>query len=207
MPFSSTGFAMRVSPNPRRLLIAVAAAILGLALAFPGAARAGFLDDLFGPLFNPPAYRGYGAYPMPAPAPETRQRTNRGSLSRGQRGAARKKIIAAAKTDHPVRPDRPVDLMEDSSLLKGDAVVTPAGVRIFVGYSGDHHEPEDFRKPAEIKGLSKAERKALAALDAQASVSGGARGIVTGRSAAGRNLSAGELITDARGRMIRYVGP
>ena len=36
--------------------------------------------------------------------------------------------------------------MDDDSLQYGDAVMTPAGIRIFVGGSSDHHRPEDSRK-------------------------------------------------------------
>ena len=97
--------------------------------------------------------------------------------------------------------------MEDDSLRKGDVVMTKAGIRVFIGYSGDHHDPEDFRKPSEVKGLSKNERKALAALDTETSAAGVTGGIVTGRSATERGIAAGEMITDAKGRAIRFVGP
>ncbi len=198
---------MRFSCNSRRLLIALAAACLGHALAFPGAAKAGLLDDLFGALFNPHSYRGYDAYPPPAPGQDIRRKANRGRLGLGQSSAARKRAAAAARIGQPVRLQGSVDLMEDDSLRKGDAVVTPAGIRVFTGYSSDRHKPEDFKRPSEIKGLAKSERKALAALDAQGAAAGRMSALVTGRSAAGRKLSAGELITDARGRTIRYVGP
>ena len=74
-------------------------------------------------------------------------------------GARRKMVVA---DNHPVGPLGPTDLMDDDSLRRGDAVVTPSGIRIFIGSSGSHHAPEDFRKLSEIKGLSKVERKALA---------------------------------------------
>ncbi|MDQ6703273.1 MAG: hypothetical protein M3Z96_09335 [Pseudomonadota bacterium] len=109
--------------------------------------------------------------------------------------------------NHPVGPLAPTDLMDDESLRRGDAVMTPTGIRIFIGSSGDHHDPEDFRKPSEIKGLSKVERKALAALDAQGSGTYGKPGMVTGRSASELKLVFGETIIDPQGRSIRYVGP
>ncbi|MCI0598085.1 MAG: hypothetical protein L0Y50_05910 [Beijerinckiaceae bacterium] len=200
---------MEISCWRRRIKLAASASIVAQGLAFPGAAQAGFLDELFGQLFNPPSNRGYGAYPPQGqywrPDPGYRRSSN--SRKHGLKGVARKKIFVAARTDQPAGPLAPINLMEDGSLRKGDAVMTAAGIRVFVGYSGDHHEPEDFRKPIEIKRLSKVERKALAALDAQDSATGSMRAIVTGRSAAGRKLTVGEVITDAKGRTIRYVGP
>jgi hypothetical protein len=109
--------------------------------------------------------------------------------------------------NHPVGPVPPTDLMDDDSLRRGDAVMTPSGIRIFIGSSGDHHEPEDFRKPSEIKGLPKVERKALAALDAQGSGTDGKPGMATGRSASELKLVFGKTIVDPQGRSIRYVGP
>ena len=77
----------------------------------------------------------------------------------------------------------------------GDAVMTQAGIKIFVGYSSGHHQPEDFRKISEIKKLSKRERSALAALDASSVKPGGqtmASGMVTGRSASENQLTPGK---------------
>jgi hypothetical protein len=51
--------------------------------------------------------------------------------------------------------------MDDESLKRGDAVVTQAGIRIFMGSSGGHHQPEDFRKISEIQKLSQRERRAV----------------------------------------------
>lgn len=144
------------------------------------------------------------------PEPGFRGRGNYWSHKRSHKSAtheAHKKIIVAERMDQPVRAQEPVDIMEDDSLRKGDAVMTQAGLRIFVGYSGDRHDPEDFRKPSEVRGLSKNERKALAAFDTQTSTSGVTSGIVTGRSATERGIAAGEMITDAKGRAIRFVGP
>jgi len=198
---------MRVASDRRLLVAALAVAGLCQSLVFPGAARADFLEDLFGQLFRPPNYRGYGAYPEPAPRWGSRPEIRRNAIRGGHRGIARTKVTVAARTDTPTRPQGPADLMEDESLRKGDAVMTPAGVRVFVGYSSDHYGPEDFKRPSEIKGLSRTERKALAVLDTQSSVSTGTRGILTGRSATGRKLTEGEVITDPKGRTVRYVGP
>jgi hypothetical protein len=106
--------------------------------------------------------------------------------------------------NHPIGPLAPIDLMDDQSLRPGDAVMTPTGIRIFIGSSGNHHEPDDFRKLSEIKGLPKRERKALAALDGQGS---GTDEMATGRSASELKLVFGETIIDPQGRSVRYVGP
>lgn len=183
-----------------------AIALLGISL-FPGVAQAGFFDFLF-PQFRAPAprffesrpgYRQWGGGPG----------YHRHSFHR-HKVAVHRKIILADKTDHPVRPHAPINIMNDESLQEGDAVMTHAGIRIFVGDYGRHHKPSDFRKLSEIKGLSTRERKALAAFDAPGSNSGGTggkTGLVTGRSATDAAIVTGETITDARGRTIRYVGP
>jgi hypothetical protein len=88
--------------------------------------------------------------------------------------------------------------------------MTGAGIRIFVGDYGSHHDLTDFRMLSEIKGLSKRKRNALAALDSLGSNPGaneGKSGMVTGRSATDSSIVTGEMITDARGRSVRYVGP
>lgn len=190
-----------------RFVVAVVTIFLGLILACPGSAQAGFFDDIFGQLFRPPSYRDDGPW---RPEPGFRRRGNNWSYRRSHKSAshsAHKKVIVAARTNQAVQAQEPVDIMEDDSLRKGDVVMTKAGIRVFIGYSGDHHDPEDFRKPSEVKGLSKNERKALAALDTQTSASGVTSGIVTGRSATEGGIAAGEMITDAKGRAIRFVGP
>lgn len=176
-------------------------------IALPSAAHAGFFDFLFGP---PPAAQSY-AYPGGEPfrsRPVFRRRAEH-PHRRVHALVTNKKFILADKSDAVVGPQAPVDLMDDESLRHGDAVMTPAGIKIFVGYSSDHHQPEDFRKISEIKKLSKRERSAFAALDAS-SVKHGEQtdsGVVTGRSASENQLTTGEMITDPNGRSIRYVGP
>lgn len=174
-----------------------------LILAFPASAQAGFLEDLFGSLFQPPpAYRDSPAWG----AGGFRHRAHPWRHKSGHKSAARKKIIAAAKPD-TAGPQQPVDIMADKSLRKGDAVMTQSGIRIFVGQSGDRHEPDEFRKPSEVKGLSKSARKSLAVLGPGDAAPPVPASIVTGRSATGRAITAGEIITDAKGKTIRYVGP
>ncbi len=188
--------------------VAVAVAIVGLiqSIAFPSIAHAGFFDFLFGQPFQSQAVRPYEAYPGQWGAdPRFRLHANRGFHRHEHRPTARRKLTAVGETDHPGRP--PADIMDDDSLRSGDAVMTASGLRIFIGSSGNHHAPRDFRKLSEIKGFSKRERKTLAALDAQGSGTDGYPGMATGRSASEVKLVFGETIIDPQGRSIRYVGP
>lgn len=203
---------MRAVRNRRGMMIAVVAGGLGQGIVFPGAARAGFFDFLFGQPPQTQAVRHYEANPGQMPGQwgagqGFHQGANRRVHRHERKAAGHGKLIVADRIDHPVRPPLPVDLMDDDSLRKGDAVMMPAGIRIFAGHSGDHHEPEDFRKLSEIKGLPKRERNALAALDAQGSGAGGKPGLASGRSASELKLVPGETVTDTQGRAIRYVGP
>jgi hypothetical protein len=189
--------------RPWAIALWTASAVPGI--IFPNIAQAGFFDFLFGPP-QTQAVRPYDAYPN-----HFRRHADRNFHWRAHNFAARRKLVVADRRDHPVGPHAPTDLMDDASLHRGDAVMTQAGIRIFVGYSGSHHEPEDFRKISEIKKLSQRERSALAALDAPGSITGGQtageHGIVTGRSATEDNITVGQTITDPNGRTIRYVGP
>jgi hypothetical protein len=189
-----------------RAAIAAVICVLAAMLACPERAQAGFLEDFFGSLFQPPVSRGYREAP-PWGMPGFHRRGQHSSHKSTHRGAARKKIIAAAKADTAAQPQQPVDIMADNSLRKGDAVMTQSGIRIFVGQTGNRHEAEDFKKPTEIRRLSKSERRAFAALDGAGSGSAVPAGIITGRSATSRPITAGQMITDAKGKVIRYVGP
>ena len=183
------------------------AVTLASGIAFPSIAHAGFFDFLFGQPERP-AVRPYEPYPNGLPYWGTegfRRRADRGFHRHGHKLMGRRKVVVA--DNHPVGPLAPTDLMDDDSLRPGDAVVTPSGIRIFIGSSGSHHGSEDFRKPSDIKGLPKRERKALAALDAQDSGTDGKPGIATGRSASELKLVFGETIIDPQGHSIRYVGP
>jgi hypothetical protein len=191
------GLIMRIARDNRRLALLTVVAVPGI--SFPSIAQAGFFDFLFGP---PPqqAVRPYEAYP--------------GHFRRHRHAhnfTAHRKPVVVDRTDHKVGPQAPIDIMDDDSLQHGDAVMTQAGIRIFVGDSSDHHQPEEFRKISEIKKLSQRERKALAALDAPGANPGGQTAgqsdMVTGRSATEHNVTAGETITDPNGRTVRFVGP
>jgi len=171
------------------------------AALFPNPARAGFFDFLLEP-FKALQGQNYGA-----PGGFHRPRTH---PPHPHRAAGPKKLIVANRSG-PRHAPGPVDLMDDESLRRGDVVMTQDGIRIFVGPSSDHHQPEDFRSISEVKNLSSRERQALIGLDGQTTGVQGARpataDLRTGRSAAGSKITAGETITDPNGRTIRYVGP
>ena len=193
---------MRVSSDHRRWAIALWTVGALSGAFFPGTAKAGFFDFLF-----PPGVQERQAY---FPRPRFHRHFGHGSFH-GHTVAAHRKVLLAEKADHPARPSGPTNIMDDQSLKRGDAVMTQAGIRIFVGYSSTPHRPGDFRKISEVKKLSQRERKALAALDTPDANSAGqsARGpsVALGRSATERKVTAGETITDPNGRTVRYVGP
>jgi hypothetical protein len=194
---------------PKGRGVAIAVATVGLTVAFPSYAHAGFFDFLFGPFQGRPAGH-YGGYFGGMPGnwgPGFRRHAERGFHRHEHKLAARRKLSVADETDDSAPPSAPADIMDDDSLRPGDAVMTASGIRIFIGSSGTPHAPQDFRKPSEITGVSKRERKALAALDAQGSSVDSNPGMATGRSASELNAVFGKTIIDPRGRSVRYVGP
>ena len=198
-------FTMGVAGNGPGVAAAVLTAGLVQCIALPTVAHAGFFDFLFGQPFQSQPVRPYeGYFGHWGADPGFRRHADPNFHRHRHKLSSHRKTLVA--DNHPVGPVPPTDLMDDDSLRRGDAVMTPAGIRIFIGSSGDHHEPEDFRRPSEIKGLPKVERKALAALDAQGSGTDGKPGIATGRSASDK-LVFGKTIIDPQGRSIRYVGP
>ncbi len=65
----------------------------------------------------------------------------------------------------PVKPEK-VSILEDTTLRRGDAVMTEKGMRIFVGSSAGPHTREDFVDLARSDRLvSKTTEKVLADLD------------------------------------------
>lgn len=200
---------MHVARNGRGVAVAVVTVGLLQSIALPGIAHAGFLDFLFGQTFQPRAARPGGDLGgMPdhwGAGSGFRRHADRGFHRHGQKSMARRTVLIA--DNHPEGPIPSTNLMDDESLRYGDAVMTPAGIRIFIGNSSDHHAPADFKKLSEIKGLPKVERKSLAALDVQGSGADGEPGMMTGRSANEHKLVYGETIIDPQGRPVRYVGP
>jgi hypothetical protein len=195
--------------NGRGVAVAVATVGLVQTIVFPGIAQAGFFDFLFGP-FQSRTVGHYGGYFGGMPGyrgPVFHRHAERGFHRHEHKLAARRNLSVADETDDSAPPSAPADLMDDDSLRPGDAVMTESGIRIFIGSSGTPHAPQDFRKPSEITGVSKRERKALAALDAQGSSLDSNPGIATGRSASELKAVFGKTIIDPRGRSVRYVGP
>ncbi len=188
-----------------------------IALAVPlSPASAGFFDFLFSPA-RPPAAPFLRRPPMHfwhrqqarTHAYAERRQTHFEHHQKKVAMATRHKIVAA-KAD--AVPRGVVDLMDDASLRNGDAVMTPDGLRVFVGDEGPHHSSDDFAKLSETEGLSKREQTALVAVDAAYQDAGKDAGepppaLVTARSVAEAGLSVGVPIIDPKGRKVRYVGP
>lgn len=176
-----------------------AAMVMTVSTAAP--ARADFFDFLFNPkspLWAP--FRQEPEQPVLRTAPAHKKKAFR---------PAARQMHLAERSRPSSLPLASRDFMDDSSLRGGDAVMTPNGIRIFTGPPGNRHTPENFARLGEVKGLGKQERAALAALDTRgtgASRAAPERSIVTGRSAAAHD-AAGLLVTDPKGRTIRYVGP
>ncbi|MGQ0446554.1 MAG: hypothetical protein ACT4O2_15895 [Beijerinckiaceae bacterium] len=195
--------------NRRGAAVAVAAVGLVQAIAFPSIAQEEFFDFLFGPFQSRSAghYEGYFGEMPGNWGPRFHWRAERGFHGHEHRPPARRKLSVAHETGDSAQPPPPADLMDDDSLQPGDAVMTASGIRIFIGSSGTPHAPLDFRKPSEITGFSKRERKALAALDPQGPILDRNSGMATGRSASEPKAVFGKTFIDPRGRPVRYVGP
>lgn len=196
--------ASRPARGPTRFAFVVLAG-LALTVALPRPANAGFFDFLFGQSgtgWNPFAPNQGQVAPQSQAVPSTRKHKTAHARPRPTfEDKARRSGV------HQPSPD----LMDDASLRDGDAVVTPRGIRIFTGASGAHHGPEDFASLSEIKGLPGPKRSALAEIDATYLARGPAPArkpeSATGRSAVGPRVEAGTMLTDPKGRTIRYVGP
>jgi hypothetical protein len=192
----------QIEPRALRGGSAVLAVFMFVVVFTPTPASAGFFDFLFdpkAPIWNPFAPEPQQAQPTQRAAPVRKKKPHR-PVARAPR---------IEKTQPSGAPLASRDFMDDGSLRGGDAVMTPNGIRIFTGPPGDRHRPEQFSTLDEIKGLGKRERSALSALDGHTASTTRAetKGILaTGRSAA-ENIAAGALITDPKGRSIRYVGP
>lgn len=196
-------FALLGQPRGSRGRNAVLAVSLLSLVYVPTPASAGFFDFLFNP--KAPIWNPF------APQPEQTQPTQRANpvqKKKPQHSVARTPRVHE-KSRPPVLQVASRDFMEDGSLRGGDAVMTANGIRIFTGPPGERHRPEHFTSLNEIKGLGKRERSALTALDGRTASTihtESKESITTGRSAAG-HVTAGALITDPKGRTIRYVGP
>lgn len=190
----------------RRLRLASFLLVAALAFTFyPAApAKAGFFEDLFGSLsavFDPSAQPQRQMRPGPPP-----------TMRKVKKRSAAKPRLTVVEKKRRTGPPMPLPgLMEDPSLQMGDAVMTKGGVRIFTGSTGTHHRPQDFVSLADVRGLPKRTRTSLAEIDANRArpdrLAASKASLMTGRSAAELPLETGTLVTDSRGRTLRYVGP
>lgn len=181
---------------------AIAALLLAVgvgAVGAPTTAQAGFLEQLFGvapePAPQAPAYD----YGQPAPAYRLAPAPSR----------PKRKIVASDKP----KLQKTTELMRDTTLQAGDAVMTKDGLRIYTGDDGvGHHSKADFDTIDSLDGVPKAEKVALMALDTTRNdpLRHGTQPdtVASGRSASvSTNLTQGHTIVDAKGRSVRYVGP
>lgn len=172
----------------------------GVALATGTApAQAGFFDQLFG-LPAAPVAQPYapppGAYSQPdAIAPSVRPRR-----------------VRRHYVDAKPMLQKTTDLMRDTTLRPGDAVMMKNGLQVFEGDEGNRHVRGDFVSLNDADSLSKRERIQLAAADTTRNDplrhSTALSQLASGRSAAiATPIVTGVKITDARGHVVRYVGP
>jgi hypothetical protein len=163
-------------------------ALLCAAIAVPGAAQAGFFEQLFG---APPEPSYYNREPSPE-QPYVRHHVRR---------------------ERPVVSDKPVlqkttDIMHDPTLRDGDAVMTKTGIKIFVGSRGGVHDEDDFVSLGEARHLKRSERIGLASLDlAHSDSQSGTPAPVIGRSVAHIAPKAQGKDPRQAHRTIRFVGP
>lgn len=159
------------------------ASIFLLALAPATAARADFLDDLFGGGAQEQAPRASAA-PRARRAPVPRAsfsiRLNEGKkLAHGPRdkksvafrdggqGEARfpKPVFCYARSAQPAgAPDSADTRLHDGTLRSGDTVVTQTGILVFKGHAACPHNAGDFVALA-AAGLPRGKREALFALE------------------------------------------
>ena len=170
---------------------AIAVGLIG-GLVSPGAAQAGFFEQLFGmqPVPQPAPSYGYGYEQAP----------------RAPRVQRRKRVAA------DTGKQKPTDLMHDATLRQGDAVMMKSGVHIYEGDRASVHESDEFVALDDAADVSRKQREALLALDTTRNDP--LRGnftpdtLASGRSASvSAPISPGYRITDTRGRSVRYVGP
>ena len=187
----------------RRVPLAIAFAAAA-ALA-PASAHAGFLDQLFGGGSSEPT--------QPQISPESGSGYSYDQLDQNYQPIQRKPRIkkhVAAATDKPVL-QKTTDIMSDSTLRPGDAVMMKSGLHIFKGESDSHHGSRDFVALDTARHVSKDTKGQLVALDvarrAPMQYAASTTTMLEGRSVSGREISEGYKITDARGQSIRYVGP
>ena len=115
------------------------------------------------------AHRGQAREERLSYLPKQEPERRRAIVDHGAEPAAHgpSKLAGFCYTDRPLGgDDGHVDaLLHDATLQPGDSVMTAKGVRVFEGGGGCPHKNTDFLALAEIRGLPKHERRALAAID------------------------------------------
>ncbi|PPD42479.1 MAG: hypothetical protein CTY15_12030 [Methylocystis sp.] len=149
-------------------------------IAFAPAAKADFLDDLFGggPTEAPRAAPRAPERVRRAPKPSFSIRLNEGKHeARGHVRPMEKKSVAFlpesklpkpvfcyAGAAHAASPDSADTRLHDGTLRSGDSVVTEVGILVFKGRVACPHNANDFIAVA-ASPLSKSRREALMALE------------------------------------------
>ena len=171
---------------------AIALGMMG-GLVSPGVAQAGFFEQLF------------GIQPVPQPAPDYGNGYQQ--APRAPR-IQRRKHVAMAETGK----QKPTDIMHDTTLRQGDAVMMKSGMHIYEGDRASVHQNDEFVALDDAEDISRKQRDALIALDTTRNDP--LRGnvapdtLASGRSASvSAPVNTGYRITDMRGHSIRYVGP
>jgi len=177
-PKPSKHFSWRSQARPLIVVVALLIANAGLDIA-----KAGFFDELLGA--GEPMERNYQQgprWPRAAQWAEARGLRHRFAHSERMRerrlsyppkqdselpGRGRFNLAGFCYIVRPLGDDvGHVDaLLHDATLQPGDSVMTAKGVRVFKGGGGCPHKNTDFLALAEIPGLPKRERRALAAID------------------------------------------
>lgn len=161
---SETLRARRTGTTPRTGLALTLG--LGLLTATTGAVQAGFLDSLFGgprpgAVYNTPSpYGNYGYDHDASPYGEPRQRRRAVQAKpRKEAPPAKVEAICCKNGEDPMQA-----LMQDTTLVAGDVVMTPNGMRTFVGNSAPHRE-SDFIDVSKSRLISQNQRRQLMAMD------------------------------------------
>ncbi|MDB5509349.1 MAG: hypothetical protein JWL93_1818 [Hyphomicrobiales bacterium] len=141
---------------------------LGLLTGTAGAVQAGFLDSLFGGQRSGPAYNspgpsydnyGYDHYSSPYGEPRQRRRGAQAAKPRKEAPPAKVEAICCKNGEDPMKA-----LMLDTTLVAGDVVMTPEGMRTFVG-SRAPHAADDFIDVSKSRLISQNQRRQLMAMD------------------------------------------
>lgn len=159
---------MRARTSTRAVRTGMSLALgLGLLTGTAGAVQAGFLDSLFGsrsgPVYNSPAPSydnyGYDHHSSPYAEPRRKRRSVQTAKPRKETPPAKVEAICCKNGEDPMKA-----LMMDTTLVAGDVVMTPEGMRTFVG-SRAPHGADDFIDVSKSRLISQKQRRQLMAMD------------------------------------------